>query len=68
MNVFAARADDVDNPTYQRLVKIFQDTKAVTDGLQEVSGGTAQLVKLPQSELESIYEQTEAETKANQQS
>lgn len=68
VNVFAARADDVDDPMYQRLVEIFQDTKAVTDGLQEVSGGTAQLVKVPQAELESIYEQTEAETKANQQS
>jgi D-methionine transport system substrate-binding protein len=68
VNVFAARADDVDNPTYQRLVKIFQDTKAVTDGLQEVSGGTAQLVKVPESQLESIYEKTEAETKANKQS
>ncbi|RYY47323.1 MAG: methionine ABC transporter substrate-binding protein [Actinomycetales bacterium] len=66
VNVFVARAEDADNPTYERLVEIFQDTKAVTDGLQEVSGGTAQLVKAPRSELVDVYERAEAETKANQ--
>lgn len=66
VNVFAARAEDAENETYQRLVEIFQETPAVTDGLQEVSGGTAELVQLPPSELLEIYERAESETVANQ--
>ena len=51
VNIFVARADDAENPTYQRLVEIFQETQAVTDGLQEVSGGTAVLLRTPAEEL-----------------
>lgn len=62
VNIFAARAEDKDDATYQKLVEIFQNTKAVTDGLQEVSGGTAQLVKTPVADLEASLEKTEQET------
>ena len=51
-NVFAARAEDKDNEVLLELVDIFQSTKAVTDGVLEVSGGTAVLVTTPVSELE----------------
>ncbi|AWB88010.1 methionine ABC transporter substrate-binding protein [Mycetocola zhujimingii] len=51
VNIFAARAEDKDNETYQKLVEIYQDTKAVTDGVVENSGGTAVMVKTPVDEL-----------------
>lgn len=61
VNIFAARAEDKDNETYQKLVEIYQDTKAVTDGVVENSGGTAVMVKTPVDELveslESVQEQ-----------
>ncbi|GAB2468260.1 D-methionine transport system substrate-binding protein [Conyzicola lurida] len=52
INIFAARAEDKDNETLLKLVDIFQNTTAVTDGVVEVSGGTAELVQTPVSELE----------------
>jgi D-methionine transport system substrate-binding protein len=52
INIFAARAEDKDNEVLLELVQIFQNTKAVTDGVLEVSGGTAELVTTPVSELE----------------
>jgi D-methionine transport system substrate-binding protein len=64
VNVFAARAEDKDNKTYLELVRIFQDTKAVADGLQKVSGGTAVLLKTPVADLESSLEKVEKDTAA----
>ncbi|MCZ4067939.1 MetQ/NlpA family ABC transporter substrate-binding protein [Microbacterium sp. H37-C3] len=66
INIFAAKAEDADNPTYQKLVEIFQDTQAVTDGLQEASGGSAVLVKTPKDELASALKQVEDDIRANQ--
>lgn len=66
INIFAAKAEDADNPTYQKLVEIFQDTTAVTDGLQEASGGSAVLVKTPADELASALKQVEDDIRANQ--
>ena len=40
INIFAVRADDVDNEVYKKCVEIYQ-TKPVLDALQEESGGTA---------------------------
>ncbi|MDM4761619.1 MetQ/NlpA family ABC transporter substrate-binding protein [Galbitalea sp. SE-J8] len=65
INIFAARAEDKDNPVYLELVSIFQDTKAVTDGLQETSGGTASLVKTPVADLEQSLADTEAALSAS---
>lgn len=65
VNFFAARAEDKDNPKYKKLVKIFQDTKSVQDGLLKVSGGSAVLAKTPASELEHLLAQAEKETKAH---
>jgi len=39
-------------------VQIYQDTKAVTDGVVENSGGTAVTVKVPVADLESSLSET----------
>ncbi|WP_411698563.1 MetQ/NlpA family ABC transporter substrate-binding protein [Conyzicola sp.] len=52
INIFAARDEDKDDEVLLELVDIFQNTQAVTDGVLEVSGGTAVLVTTPVSELE----------------
>ncbi len=51
VNIFAARADDADNATYKKLVEIYQETTAVTDGVIENAGGTAVMVKTPVEDL-----------------
>ncbi|GGE84034.1 MetQ/NlpA family ABC transporter substrate-binding protein [Mycetocola zhadangensis] len=52
VNIFAARAEDKDNETFKKLVEIYQDTKAVTDGVIEHSGGTAVMLTTPVKDLE----------------
>ena len=64
VNIFAARPEDADNPTYLKLVKIYQDTKAVTDGVVEDSGDTAVMVKTPVDELKPSLARVEAEVRA----
>ena len=59
INIFAARAEDKDNEVLLELVEIFQNTKAVTDGVLEVSGGSAELVKTPVAELEASLKTVE---------
>lgn len=44
INIFAAQADQVDNPTYQRIVELYHD-KSVTDSVVASSGGTAVIVE-----------------------
>ncbi|HXH35764.1 MAG TPA: MetQ/NlpA family ABC transporter substrate-binding protein [Plantibacter sp.] len=51
VNVFAAKSADADNATYLKLVSIYQDTKSVTDGVIENSGGTAIALKTPVADL-----------------
>lgn len=63
INIFAARAADADDEVLNRLVAIFQDTPAVTSGLVEVSGDTAQLVKTPVAELKEALATVESEIK-----
>jgi len=65
VNVFATRAEDKDNKTYLKLVKIFQDTKSVTDGLEDVSGDTAVLVKQTPAELQTLLDSVEKDTAAS---
>ena len=49
--IFAAKAADAENPTYLKLVKIYQETQAVQDGVQEASGNSAVLLKTPVADL-----------------
>jgi hypothetical protein len=64
VNIFAARAEDKDNETFKKLVSIYQDTKTVTDAVQENSGGTAVFVKTPVADLQSSLEKAQADIKA----
>ncbi|MCP2030505.1 D-methionine transport system substrate-binding protein [Okibacterium sp. HSC-33S16] len=65
VNIFAARAEDADNETYKKLVEIYQNTKAVTDGVIENSGGTAVIVKSDVKDLSTSLK-TEQENIAKQ--
>ena len=59
-------AEDAENPTYLKLVKIYQDTTAVQDGVLAASGGTAVLVKTPVADLLTSLKDTEDDIRANQ--
>jgi D-methionine transport system substrate-binding protein len=65
INIFAAKAEDADNPTYQKLVEIYQNTQDVLDGVVEASGGTAVLVKTPVDELVASLTDVEDDIRAN---
>ncbi|WAC66447.1 MetQ/NlpA family ABC transporter substrate-binding protein [Agrococcus sp. SL85] len=60
VNIFAARADDADDPVLARIVEIFQTDQEVLDGLQEVSGGTAVFATTPADELQASLAEVEA--------
>ena len=51
INIFAVKAEDADNPTYLKLVEIFQNSQEILDGVVEASGGTAVIVKTPVADL-----------------
>jgi D-methionine transport system substrate-binding protein len=51
VNIFAAQAGDADNELFQKLVEIYQTSKAVQDGVLETSGGTAVLLQTPVGDL-----------------
>ena len=55
INVFAARAEDKDNPTYAKLVELWHDP-AVTEAVQEDSRGTAVEVTRQADELNDILQ------------
>lgn len=66
INIFAARAEDADNPTYLKLVEIYQNTQAVLDGVQSSSGGTAVFVKTPTEDLVTSLHDVEDDIRAQQ--
>lgn len=66
INIFAARAEDADNPTYLKLVEIYQNTQDVLDGVQEASGGTAVFVDTPAEDLAASLADVEEDIRANQ--
>jgi D-methionine transport system substrate-binding protein len=65
VNIFAVRAKDKDNPTYKKLVQIYQNSQKVLDGVQQVSGGTAQFVKTDPADLQASLADTENDVKAH---
>ncbi|MFH8249304.1 MetQ/NlpA family ABC transporter substrate-binding protein [Microbacterium sp. B2969] len=65
VNIFAARADQADNPTYKKLVELYQNTQSVLDGVQDASGGTAVFVKTPVKDLQTSLEAVQDDIKAN---
>ncbi|GAA1176235.1 MetQ/NlpA family ABC transporter substrate-binding protein [Corynebacterium glaucum] len=62
INVFASRAEDIDNPTYVRLAELWHDPK-VTEAVQQDSRGTAVKVERPANELNDILERLEQNEK-----
>jgi D-methionine transport system substrate-binding protein len=66
INIFTARAEDAENPTYLKLVEIFQTDQDVLDGLLEASGGTAVTVRTPVADLVSSLTQVEDDIRAQQ--
>ncbi len=65
VNIFAAKKADADNELYTRLVEIFQSTKAVQDGLLEVSGNTAVTLATPVGDLVDSLRKVQADIRAN---
>ncbi|GGH50290.1 MetQ/NlpA family ABC transporter substrate-binding protein [Microbacterium album] len=65
VNIFAVRADDVDNEVLNRLVEIYQSTPEVLEGVQDVSGGTAVFLTTPKSELQAALVTVEEDIRAN---
>jgi D-methionine transport system substrate-binding protein len=66
INIFAAKAEDADNPTFKKLVEIFQTNQDVLDGLQKASGGTAVVVKTPVADLVTSLHDVQDDIRANQ--
>ncbi|MEU1970891.1 MetQ/NlpA family ABC transporter substrate-binding protein [Microbacterium sp. NPDC019599] len=66
INIFAARAEDADNPTYLKLVEIYQNTQDVLDGVQEASGGSAVFVQTAAADLVTSLHDVEDDIRANQ--
>ncbi|WP_028245083.1 MetQ/NlpA family ABC transporter substrate-binding protein [Pseudoclavibacter soli] len=65
INIFVSRAEDKDNETYLKLVKIFQDNAEVQQGLQESSGNTAIPVVESASDLQDLLKTTTEALKAS---
>lgn len=66
VNIFAAPAGELDNPTYRKLVEIYQTNKDVQQGVLDVSGGTAVMLQTPVEDLRSSLSEVEADTRAQQ--
>lgn len=66
INIFAAKAEDAENPTYLKLVEIFQNSQEILDGVVEASGGTAVIVKTPVADLVSSLNDVEDDIRSNQ--
>ncbi|MBL3686984.1 methionine ABC transporter substrate-binding protein [Leucobacter zeae] len=65
INIFAAKAADKDNKTYQKLVEIYQTNEEVQAGVLENSGGSAILLQTPVSELQEILTDAHDQIKGN---
>ena len=62
INIFAVRAEDIDNPTYEKLAEIWQSPE-VTEALNEDSNGTAVQVQKSKEELNEILDRLVEESK-----
>lgn len=65
VNIFAARAEDADNETYQKLVEIFQTDEDVQAGLAESSGETAVALQTPVEDLVESLNKVQKDTEDN---
>ncbi|SJM63137.1 MetQ/NlpA family ABC transporter substrate-binding protein [Gulosibacter sp. 10] len=51
VNIFAVKEADLDNPTLNKLVEIYQTNEEVQQGVLDASGDTAEMVEIPADEL-----------------
>lgn len=65
VNIFASRADDVDNETYLKLVEIFQTNEDVQAGLLASSGDTAVSLQTPVADLVESLKTVQEDVAAN---
>ncbi len=65
INIFAARAADANNPTYLKLVEIYQTNAEVQAGVLENSGGSAVLLQTPVADLVASLAKVQADIEAN---
>ncbi|MDF7664058.1 MetQ/NlpA family ABC transporter substrate-binding protein [Bifidobacterium sp. ESL0763] len=66
INIFAVRKADVNNPTYKKLIKIYQ-TQPVFDQLMKISDNSASLANhYSAADLQKIMTQVQAQEKASQ--
>lgn len=63
-NIFAAREEDKDNPTLNKLVEIYQTNDDVQQGVLDNSGGTAKLLTTPKADLEEQLQKVESDITA----
>src|SRR6187431_2934437 len=66
INIFAVKAEDAENPTYLKLVEIFQNSQEILDGVVEASAGTAVIMKTPVADLVKSPTDVEDDIRANQ--
>ncbi|KAB1658671.1 methionine ABC transporter substrate-binding protein [Pseudoclavibacter sp. CFCC 13796] len=59
INIFVSRAEDKDNETYLKLVRIFQENTDVQAALQEASGNTATPLTTSAPELQDLLKTTQ---------
>lgn len=62
INVFVARAADKDNPTYQKVVRLYHETDVITAAKSD-SKDTAVIVDRPTSDLQGILDGLQAKVK-----
>lgn len=61
INVWAARADDIDNEDYLKLVEIFHDPEVQAAVQEDTAGSAVEVTDKTQDELNKILEDTEAQ-------
>ncbi|GAA4193625.1 MetQ/NlpA family ABC transporter substrate-binding protein [Microbacterium oryzae] len=63
INIFATRAEDVDDEVLNKLVEIYQTNQDVLDGAQESASGTAEFVQTPKEDLQSSLAEVQEQAK-----
>ena len=64
VNIFATRAEDVDDEVLNKLVEIYQTNQDVLDGAQESASGTAEFVQTPKEELQASLEEVQEQAQS----
>lgn len=63
INIFAAKAKDADNPTYKKLIEIYQTNKEVQAGVFKNSGNSAIMLATPLKDLQKILTNSEQQVR-----